>query len=340
MTHTDQLFDWLHEMDLGEPYYETRFGAAYIGDARTLMKRMPTASVDLIITSPPFALRRKKEYGNVDPEVYIEWFRPFAEEFFRILKPRASLVIDIGGTWNEGEPTKSLYQYKLLLDLVSRGFKLCQEFFWYNPARLPTPAEWVTVRRIRVKDAVDPVWWLSKSSFPRADNKKVLKDYSDSMLQLLVNGYKPALRPSGHDISAKFSRNRGGAIPSNLLTIGNTDSNSYYLKACAREGLTPHPARFPGKLPEFFIKFLSSPGAIVLDPFGGSNVTGEAAESLGRRWLCFELIENYLKGSKFRFEKPPKAHATREDRARRRFNKSVLTSISEKIQYRKDEQLA
>src|SRR5438094_1210662 len=171
MAQQDQVFDWLGEMNLPEPYYETRFGAAYNGDARMLMKRMPAASVDLIMTSPPFGLRRKKEYGNVDPEVYIEWFRLFAEEFFRILKPRASLVIDIGGTWNEGEPTKSLYQYKLLLDLVSRGFKLCQEFFWYNPARLPTPAEWVTVRRIRVKDAVDPVWWLSKSAFRRADIK-------------------------------------------------------------------------------------------------------------------------------------------------------------------------
>ncbi len=307
-----QPFDWLGELNLPEPYYGTRFGAAYLGDSRALMRSMPAESVDLVLTSPPFALRRRKEYGNVDPEIYVKWFRPFSDEFFRILKPRGSLVVEIGGAWNEGEPTKSLYQYELVLDLVGRGFKLCQEFFWYNPARLPTPAEWVTVRRVRVKDAVDQIWWLSRSSQPRADNRKVLKDYSDSMLQLLANGYKPALRPSGHDISAKFKTNRGGAIPPNLLTIGNTESNSWYLRTCAAAGLRPHPARFPAKLPDFFIKFLTNPGHIVLDPFGGSNVTGEVAESLKRRWLCFELIEDYLKGSRFRFEKP------RMDRARRK----------------------
>ncbi len=305
----NRLFDWLGEMHLPKPYYETRFGAAYLGDSKSLMKSLPKQSVDLIMTSPPFALRRKKEYGNVDPEAYVEWFRSFADEFFQILKPRGSLVIDIGGSWNEGEPTKALYQYKLLLDLVDHGFKLCQEVFWYNPARLPTPAEWVTVRRMRLKDAVDPIWWLSKSAFPRANNRKVLKDYSESMLQLLMNGYKPGLRPSGHDISAKFKQNRGGAIPPNLLTIGNTDSNSWYLRACEAAGLRPHPARFPPKLPEFFIQFLTSPGAIVLDPFGGSNVTGEVAESLQRRWLCFELVEDYLRGSRFRFERPLKHKA-------------------------------
>ncbi len=310
MIQKDQLFDWLGDMTLPEPYYRTSFGGAYSGDARSLMKMMPSGSIDLILTSPPFALKRKKEYGNVDPEAYVEWFRPFADEFLRILKPRASLVIDIGGSWNDGEPTKSLYQYELLL--------------------VPTPAEWVTVRRMRVKDAVDQVWWLSKSAFPRADNRKVLKEYSQSMLQLLVNGYKPGLRPSGHDISAKFRRNQGGAIPPNLLTIGNTDSNSWYLKACAAAGLRPHPARFPGQLPGFFIKFLTSPGSIVLDPFGGSNVTGEVAESLERRWLCFELIEDYLKGSKFRFEKAARDLVRRKQRARQSRNRFAIVSATER----------
>ncbi len=299
--------DWVKELGLPKPYYQTRFGAAYHGDARVLMETMPSDSVDLIVTSPPFALRRKKDYGNVDAAIYVDWFRPFGREFHRILKPAGSLVIDIGGSWNEGEPTRSLYQYELLIDLTKLGFRLCQEFYWYNPARLPSPAEWVNVRRIRVKDAVDPIWWLAKTPFPKADNKQVLKKYSDSMIQLLANGYKAKLRPSGHDISGKFKRDRGGAIPPNLLTIANTESNSWYLRACAKAGLKPNPARFPAKLPEFFLKFLSDPGGLVLDPFGGSNVTGEVAESLERRWLCFELVEEYLQGSRFRFEKPDEA---------------------------------
>ncbi len=310
--------DWLDDLNLVKPYYRTRFGAAYVDDAKTLMARMPPECIDLILTSPPFALRRKKEYGNVDAAIYVDWFRPFGKEFLRILKPTGSLVIDIGGAWNEGEPTRSLYQYEMLLDLVKLGFKLCQEFFGYNPARLPSPAEWVNVRRIRVKDAVNHIWWLSKSAYPKADNTKVLRQYSDSMLQLLVNGYKPKLRPSGHDISGKFKQDRGGSIPPNLLTLANTESNSWYLRACARAGLKPHPARFPSKLPEFFIKFLTEPGSVVLDPFGGSNVTGEVAEALERRWICFELVEEYLKSSRFRFEKPPEEAGTRKRNARRR----------------------
>ena len=284
-------------------YYKTGFGAAFLGDSIKLCRDLPDMSIDLIMTSPPFALRRKKEYGNVAADEYIEWFQPFAEEFYRVLKPKGSLVIDIGGSWIQGLPTRSIYQYELLLSLVRMGFHLCQDFFWYNPAKLPSPAEWVNVRRIRVKDAVDPIWWLSKDPFPRANNRKVLKEYSNSMQQLLLNGYKPKLRPSGHDITSKFSRDHGGAIPPNILIAANTESNSRYLRSCKEAGITPHPARYPLKLPEFFIKFLTDEGDIVLDPFAGSNVTGEASEKLRRRWLSFEIVENYVVGSKFRFDK-------------------------------------
>lgn len=286
------------------PYYKTVFGSAHLGDSFHLMQDIPDESVDLIMTSPPFALQRKKEYGNAEPEDYVAWFLPFAFQFRRILKETGSLVIDIGGSWIKGQPTKSLYQLELLLALCKKvEFNLAQEFFWYNPARLPTPAEWVTVRRVRVKDAVNQVWWLSKSPNPKADNRKVLKPYSDSMLHLLKNGYKPKMRPSGHDISDKFQKDNDGAIPPNLLTYANTESNSYYLTACKKAGVKPHPARYPAALPEFFIRFLTEEGDTVLDPFAGSNVTGEVCEQLRRNWIAFELNEDYLKASQFRFEK-------------------------------------
>lgn len=294
---------WLDALKLPPFYYRTGLGAAFLGDSIKLCRNLPDMSIDLIMTSPPFALRRKKEYGNVEANEYVEWFQPFAEEFYRILKPKGSLVIDIGGSWNEGFPTRSTYQYDLLLSLVRMGFHLCQDFFWYNPAKLPSPAEWVNVRRIRVKDAVDPVWWLSKDPFPKANNRKVLKEYSSSMQQLLLNGYKPKLRPSGHDITSKFSRDHGGAIPPNILIAANTESNSHYLRSCKAAGLSPHPARYPLKLPEFFVKFLTDEDDLVLDPFAGSNVTGEASETLRRKWLAFEIFENYIVGSKFRFDK-------------------------------------
>jgi len=285
-----------------EPFYSTPYGRAYLGDALTFLRQMERDSVDLIVTSPPFALKRKKEYGNVDAKDYVPWFVDFAVEFKRILKDTGSLVIDIGGTWIKEQPTRSLYHFELVLALCKTlGFHLAQEFYWYNPSKLPSPAEWVTVRRIRAKDAVDPIWWLSKTPYPKASNWNILKPYSDSMKKLLKNGYKAQLRPSGHDISDNFSRDNKGAIPPNLLELANTDSNSNYLRKCREHGIKPHPARFPHGLPEFFIKFLTDPGDLVVDPFAGSNITGEVAEGLTRHWLAFELVDEYLEGSKFRF---------------------------------------
>ncbi len=285
-----------------EPFYTTQHGAAYLGDALTYLRQMACESVDLIVTSPPFALKRKKEYGNVDAKDYLSWFMDFAIEFKRILKNEGSLVIDIGGTWAKGQPTRSLYHFELLISLCrTLEFHLAQEFYWYNPSKLPSPAEWVTVRRIRVKDAVDPIWWLSKRANPKASNRQVLKPYSDSMKRLLKEGYKAKLRPSGHDISGNFSKDNRGAIPPNLLSLANTDSNGVYLRQCRQRDIKPHPARFPHGLPEFFIKFLTDPDDLVVDPFAGSNVTGEVAEQLSRRWLVFELVEEYLEASKFRF---------------------------------------
>jgi len=288
---------------LPAPFYERDKGAAYLGDSLVLMKTLPNKSINLILTSPPFALTRQKEYGNKSFDDYIEWFLPFAEEFRRILTDDGSLVIDLGGAYIPGFPVRTIYQFELLVRLCKElGFFLAQELYHFNPSRLPSPAEWVTIRRIRVKDSVNVVWWLSTGTAPKADNRKVLAEYSDSMKKLLVNGYKPRLRPSGHDISDKFQKDNNGAIPPNLLTLANTDSNGAYMRRCKEAGIKPHPARFPEAFAEFFVNFLTDESDVVLDPFAGSNTTGYVAEKLGRRWLAFELEQAYLEGSLYRFE--------------------------------------
>lgn len=295
-----------------KPFYETGFGAAYLGDSQDLLSKLPDSSVNLVFTSPPYALHFKKAYGNVSKEDYVEWFLHFAREIFRVLKDDGSFVLNIGGSYNKGSPTRSLYHFKLMIALVEEvKFHLAQECFWHNPAKMPVPAEWVTVRRVRIKDSVEYVWWFSKTPHPKADNRKVLRPYSPDMLRLAKRGVKATVRPSGHNITSSFDKvDAGGAIPGNvlqdqiadeMLVLGNNSANDQYTMRCKEAGIPIHPARFPAALPEFFIKLLTDDGDVVVDPFAGSNTAGAVAEKLGRRWIGMELDEQYLEASKFRF---------------------------------------
>lgn len=285
-----------------KPYYETGLGKAYLGDTLEVIKEFPEKSVNLVLTSPPFALTSQKEYGNKQEQEYIEWFLKFSKEFHRILTDDGSFVVDLGGAYLPGHPIRSIYQYELLCRMVKeQNYYLAQEFFHYNPARLPAPAEWVNVRRIRVKDSVNLVWWLSKTEYPKADNKKVLRPYTEAMKSLLKKGYVAKKRPSGHEITHKFNKDHGGAIPPNVLELGNNDSTSPYMLRSKENGGKPHPARFPKRFAEFFIKFLTDEQDLVLEPFAGSNTTGAVAEELNRRWVSCEINEEYMKNSLLRF---------------------------------------
>lgn len=288
-----------------KPLYTTDYGASFVGDSLELLSQLPDESINLVITSPPFALQRQKTYGNKDEYEYIDWLTQFAKLVFQKLKKDGSFVIDLGGAYRKGVPVRSLYNYKVLIKFCDEiGFHLAEEFFWFNPSKLPSPIEWVNKRKIRAKDSVNTVWWLSKSEFPKANVSNVLVEYSSKMKKLLENPesyYSPAKRPSGHDIGSSFGKDNGGAIPSNLLQIPNSEANSKYLKLCKEIGVKAHPARFPAKLPEFFIRFLTDPGDVVLDIFAGSNTTGFVCETEKRQWLAFEQLPEYLSASVFRF---------------------------------------
>lgn len=289
-----------------QPIYQTKLGKAYCADSLEFMSTMRAKSVDLVVTSPPYALHFKKEYGNASQAEYVAWFLPFAEQIKRVLKDDGSFVLNLGGAWTQGAPLRSLYHFRLLLALCDDvGFNLCQEFFWYNPAKMPAPAEWVNVRRIRVKDSVEYIFWLSPTAFPKADNSQVLQEYSNDMKRLIKRGLKNTTRPSGHNIKETFAADKGGSIPPNLIECGNNESNSAYIKESKRLGKKIHPARYPATLPEFFIKFLTSEGDKVLDPFAGSNTTGRVAESLGRKWVAIEKSEEYARDSELRFAEVP-----------------------------------
>jgi DNA modification methylase len=288
--------------------YQTQFGRMYRGDTESLDMQGAfnrfAGQVQLIFTSPPFPLNRKKKYGNLAGEEYIEWLARFGTLFKRLLKPDGSIVIELGNSWQSGSPTMSTLALRSLLRFKKRNrLKLCQEFVWYNPAKLPTPAQWVTVERIRVKDNFTKLWWLATTSRPKADNRGVLTKYSSSMQSLLTNGhYNSGARPSQHRIGeSSFLKNNGGAIPGNVITAANTISQDDYQVYCKRKHLTLHPARMPIALASFFINFLTDEGDIVFDPFAGSNTTGAAAEILGRHWIAVESVSTYIKGSRGRF---------------------------------------
>ncbi|MCX5862726.1 MAG: site-specific DNA-methyltransferase [Deltaproteobacteria bacterium] len=292
-------------LSTAKPLYRTKLGAAYVGDSCELLGELPNNSIDLVVTSPPFALRRQKTYGNVPETEYVDWLMPFCRQVHRVLNDTGSFVLDLGGAYCAGTPARSLYNFRVLVALCDEvGFFLAEDFYWFNPAKLPSPIEWVNKRKIRAKDSVDTVWWFSKTPEPKADVRKVLTPYSERMKKLLAdpdNYYQPDKRPSGHDIGKGFAKDNGGAIPSNLLSIPNTDSNSFYLRMCKHFDLERHPARFPEELPAFFIKMLTDPGDLVIDIFCGSNTSGVASERLLRRWLSLDISHEYLRASVIRF---------------------------------------
>jgi site-specific DNA-methyltransferase (cytosine-N4-specific) len=288
--------------------YRTEMGSMYQGRCEEILASKPLHSllgkVDLIFTSPPFPLNRKKKYDNLQGADYTTWLKNLAPLFKKFLKPTGSIVMEVGNSWEPGKPVMSTLALESLLAFLREGkLNLCQQFVWHNPARLPSPAQWVTIERIRLKDSFTHFWWMSPSERPKADNRRVLVEYSKSMKKLLKSQkYNSGRRPSEHHIGeTSFLTNNHGAIPSSVLQMSNTQATTNYQNHCRTNKIEPHPARMPIGLAQFFIKFLTEHGDTVLDPFAGSNTTGDAAETLKRKWISIEANGDYISGSRGRF---------------------------------------
>lgn len=306
--------------------YQTDYGKFYLGKCESEIDKLNLeGKVQLLITSPPYPLNKKKKYGNMVGNEYLEWFTGLSPLFSKLLKPNGSLVMEIGNSWESGRPVQSLLHIKSLMQFVENpkaNLRLCQEFVCYNPAKLPSPAQWVTIKRIRAIDSFTHVWWMANSDYPKADNRRILRPYSKSMKNLLKRGsYNSGKRPSEHKISEKsFLNNNNGSIshnvleleqidqnkelrlPYSMMSMSNTKSNDYFMKTCRKRGIIPHPARMPLELASFFIEFLTDEGDLVFDPFAGSNTTGFCAEKLKRNWISIEADDRYGIQSSIRFE--------------------------------------
>lgn len=313
-----------------KPAYATHGGAYYVGDSKRLLSSKAFASlrgrVQLLLTSPPYPLNEKKSYGNLVGKEYLEWVESLASVFSSALTEDGSIVIELGNSWEPKRPVQSLLALEALLAFTKAegsGLRLIQQFVCYNPSRLPSPASYVTVNPMRTVDSFTHVWWLAKTDYPKADNRRVLRPYSTAMKSLLKRGsYNAGKRPSEHEISATgFLRDRGGSIAHNFFELepldhkrqvrlpnafsfANNASADHFHKACGERGIIPHPARMPMGMASFFIEYLTEPGDLVLDPFGGSNTTGYAAAMANRPWVAIDMNAHYVEQSQLRFLDP------------------------------------
>jgi DNA modification methylase len=262
------------------PYFSTKLGRMELVDAEAALARLDSGSVDLILASPPFGEVKPQENEATSSQRYLRWFEPLAREMQRALRPSGSLVLELGGQWLPRQATRSLYQFEVLLLLCRElGFHLAQEFYAISPGKTEQP-QWAADSRLRVRDAVNCLWWLSKSPHPKARGRRVADSAIATQADRLVDGLEDE--------------------PVNVLALPHS-KDAAYLRYCRKHGLQPQPNRFPPALPEFFIRMLTDPNDLVVDPFAGSCVTGAVAEKLGRRWLCIELEEQYLRGAVGRF---------------------------------------
>ena len=319
-------------MPYSENAIKTELGTYINGDSVELLGgnigNNLKGKVQLILTSPPFPLNRKKKYGNIQGEDYKDWFIGLAPLFEKLLTPSGSIIIELGNSWEAGRPVQSLLHLESLIGFVKNpaaDLRLCQQFICHNPSRLPSPAQWVTIERTRFTDSYTHVWWMSNTDNPKADNRRVLRPYSKSMKKLLKDQkYNAGSRPSEHKISeTSFLKDNKGSIVQNVFEVepidmgstreirlpnsfsfANTASNDQFTRRCKEAGIKPHPARMPLGLADFFIQTLTDPGDLVLDPFAGSNTTGFLAEQSERKWLSIDKSQDYIEQARLRFYEP------------------------------------
>ena len=266
------------------------------GDCEEVMAKMPENSVDLIVTSPPYADQRL--YGTANssarPNDFIDWLWPKTLQMKRVLKEDGSLILNINDKVVDN--FQHLYVYELIIKLCKEGgFKLVRDYIWHNPSSPPNI--YSSGNHGRTKKSHEYCFWLVKGDSWYFNIDPIRKPYSADMERLLAGKGKGDRseneRPSTHSFDCqKVWTDNGGSDPGSVIEIGNTASNDRFSVLC-REKNIEHPARFPEKLAEFFILAGSEPEDLVLDPFSGSGTTAVSACKNGRHWIGIEANVSY-----------------------------------------------
>lgn len=287
--------------------FSTDLGIAILGTCETVFSRID-CPITLVITSPPYPLAKARSYGNVSEAQYVDWIVRQLEPIVRNLVPGGSIALNISNDIFLAGGARSLYRERLLLALHDRlGLYKVDELIWHNPSKPPGPVRWASIERTQLNVAWEPIYWLTND--PRAlrtDNRRVLQAHSERHLKLISQGGEQRhgeFSDGAYRVHpGRFGNPTEGKIPRNVLTFGHSCADQRQYKRDARAaGLPAHGAPMPLSLASFLVEFMSRPGDLVVDPFGGSYTTAKAAELLGRRWLSTEIMVQYILGAANRF---------------------------------------
>lgn len=256
------------------------------GDCEEVLKDIPDDSIDLIFTSPPYADQRKNTYGGVKPNQYVDWFLPKAFEFFRVLKPKGTFVLNIKERVVNGE--RHTYVIELILELRRQGWLWTEEFIWYK--KNSYPGKWPN----RFRDNWERLLQFNKQKKFNMYQEAVMVPVGDWAKDRLTNLSETDKERDESKVGSGFGKNisnwvgRKKVYPHNVLHLATECSNKN------------HSAVFPLDLPSWFIKLFTNIDDIVLDPFIGSGTTAVAAVQLGRNYVGIDNQEEYVKLSQER----------------------------------------
>jgi len=254
------------------------------GDCLEKMKNFPSNSVDLIITSPPYADRRKKDYDGIAPEKYVNWFLPISKEFYRLLKLRGSLVLNMKENIVNGE--RHTYVLNLILSMKEQGWIWTEEYIWHKKNAFP--GKWPN----RFRDSWERCLHFTKNKKFKMYQDSVKEDIGDWAKKRFKKKYANDSVRTVSNTNSGFGRkveNWSGkrkVYPSNVLHMATVSSNK------------DHSAVFPEGLPSWFIKLFTKKGDLVLDPFVGSGTTAIVAMKLGRDFIGIERNKRYYISTK------------------------------------------
>lgn len=259
-------------------------------------------SIAVCITSPPYPLTRPRAYGNVSAQEWVDWICRHLEPIVRKLLPGGSIAVNISNdVFIAGSPARSLYREMFVIAMHQRfGLFKMDEVIWSAPNKAPGPCMWASKNRMQLNTGYEPVYVFCNDPLKSfASNQRVLQPHSEAHMKLIQRGGEKRSRVNSDGAyrirQGAFSRATEGRIPKNVLTISSTDHEQRKLQALARErGWATHGASMPLALAIFLVQYLSRPGDLIVDPFGGSMTTPKACEMLGRLWIASEIMAEYI----------------------------------------------